>query len=380
MLSVATGRAQVPLELAGPHYRPDVDAFIENKMSVAHVPGLSACIIQNRRVVWSAGYGDADRELGTQVTRQTGFSLASVSKTLAAVALMQLWEEGAFGLDDDVSDYLAFPVRNPDHPATSVTFRMLLSHTSSIRDDWNILEANYCPGDSPIALGDYMAGYLVPGGIYNTQKCWAVRAPGTSYAYSNIGFGLCGYLVEAISALPFDQYCNERILGPLGMDHTRWFLADLDLDRLAMPYRYGRLTRRYTPVGHYGYPDYPSGQLRASAMELSRFLIVIMGDGTWRGTRIIAAETLGEMKRIQFPEIEPTQGLCLYTKVDRGEIYIGHDGGDEGVATEMYYRPSDGAGVIVLANGEAFLSREYQAFLDIERRLFDEAENYGSAF
>ena len=83
------------------------------------------------------------------------------------------------------------------------------------------------------------------------------------------------------------------------------------------------------------------------------------------------------MKRVQFPEIEPTQGLCFYTKLDGGKTYIGHDGGDLGVATEMFFRPSDGAGVIVFANGEAYSNREYEAFLDIQRRLFEEAEAFG---
>lgn len=377
VFSSAWGRAACAGEIAGPHYRPDVDAFISGKMADAHVLGLSACIIEQGRVTWAAGYGDADRGLGTSATARTGFSLASVAKVIAAVAIMQLYEEGAFDLDDDVSPYLDFPVRNPDYPDTPISFRMLLTHTSSIRDDWSILDANYCDGDSPIALGEYMEGYLVPGGDYNTPNCWASRLPGTRYAYSNIGFGLVGHLVEALSGDDFDTWCNEKIFDPLGMDRTRWFLRDLDPAQLAMPYRYNRLTRRYTAAGHYGYPDYPSGQLRAPVLDLAHLFIAVMGDGTWQGVRILDEATLSEMKRVQFPEIEPTQGLCFYTKTDGGQTYIGHDGGDVGVATEMFHRPSDDTGVILLGNGEAFFPREYQAFLDIERRLFDEAEQGG---
>ena len=116
------------------------------------------------------------------VTDSTLFCIASISKTITATAVMQLWEQGLFELDDDVNDYLSFNVRNPNYPDVPITFRMLLTHTSSINGWTNNITHNQ---DNPIPLGFYMENYLVPGGVHYNSSDWNSWMPGTSYDYSD---------------------------------------------------------------------------------------------------------------------------------------------------------------------------------------------------
>jgi len=214
----------------------DLDAFITQSMVQGGHPGLAALIIKHGAVVWSGNYGLAQVQPAVAVTDDTLFMLGSVSKTVTAAAILQLWEQGRFGLDDDINDYLPFRVVNPHFPDVPITFRMLLTHSSSIQDNsWMCLGSHmYSDGDSPISLRDFVEGRLVPGGAYYASS-YMVAPPGTVFDYSNVGFTLLGYLVESISGIPFDAYTRQNIFDPLGMDSTGWHLADLGSASIAMP-------------------------------------------------------------------------------------------------------------------------------------------------
>jgi CubicO group peptidase (beta-lactamase class C family) len=133
-----------------------------------------------------------------------------------------------------------------------------------------------------------------------------------------------------------------------------------------MPYRYVE-DGRFEPYGQYGYPDYPDGQLRTGAGHLARFLGAFIAFGTWDGERILSEESVREMRRRQFRHITRGQGLIWYYTRWDGDLLLGHNGGDSGVNTRMFFRPSDGTGVIVLANGDAWDG----PLQDIQDRLFD---------
>ena len=137
--------------------------------------------------------------------------------------------------------------------------------------------------------------------------------------------------------MPFDAWCDERIFAPLAMHRTSWHLAGLDRSQIAMPYRYR--AGRFVPYGQYGYPDYPDGQLRTSVRQLAHHLLAFMGGGEYAGTRILQSDTVDEMRRVQFPGVAHGQGLIWYRFALRGMRLMGHNGGDDGVATQMYFRP-----------------------------------------
>ena len=335
------------------------------------VPGVSAGIIAGGRLVCTAVAGQADIEAGRAVVPDTVFAWASVSKTVTATAAMMLAEEGAIDLDADIDDYLTFAVDNPNCPAEPITVRQLLTHTSSIRDNGVIYDRSYVIGDSPIALGDFVRGYLVPGGdYYDADGNFKADCPGEVNVYSNIAVGLLGHVVEEVSGTPFEELCRQRIFAPLEMDQTSFRLADLDVAGVAMPYD-GRDTFR--PHGHNGFPTIPDGLLRTSVPHLARFLAMFAELGVYRGQRLLSEATATEMRRVQIPDLDDTQALIWYYDDygDRSGL-LGHDGDDPGTASLMFFDPSTGDGALLVANG-IWVQAEANALLGA---LFAEAKAY----
>jgi CubicO group peptidase (beta-lactamase class C family) len=335
------------------------------------VPGLSAGIIAGGRLVCTAVAGQADIEAGRAVVPDTVFAWASVSKTVTATAAMMLVEEGAIDLDADVDEYLTFPVDNPNCPAEPITVRQLLTHTSSIRDNALIYGRSYVIGDSPIALGDFVRGYLVPGGeYYDADGNFKTDCPGEVNVYSNIAVGLLGHVVEQVSGTPFEEFCRQRIFAPLEMEQTSFRLADLDLDGVAMPYD-GRDTFR--PHGHNGFPTISDGLLRTSVPHLARFLAMFAELGVYRGERLLSEATATEMRRVQIPDLDDTQALIWYYDDvgDRSDL-LGHDGDDPGTSALMFFDPATGDGALLVANG-IWVQAEANALLGT---LFAEATDY----
>lgn len=331
---------------------PDLDDAILAEMDRSHIPGLSACLIQGEEISWCQGYGWADVDAERPVEPSTGFLLASVSKTVTTVAVAQAWEAGALDLDEDINHLLAFEVRHPESPSAAISARMLLTHVSGIADNWDVMDESYTDGaDSPIPLEGFLSSYLEPGGSrYDADQNFIGSGPKDLYEYSNIGAAVAGEVVSEATGTPFDQWCEEKIFGPLEMDGAAWFLADLDPETLAVPME--RRAGGYVEIGHYGFPDYPSGQLRAGAVDMARFLRATMRGGEAKGQRILQADTAAELRTVQFPNLDETQGLGFYSWQLDGEEVWGHNGGESGAETEITWWPDQEIGVIVLMNAE----------------------------
>ena len=400
------------------NYRDEDDLmqFIESVMQTHLIPGLSVSIVKDDNIVWEKYLGYANINENIFVDENTMFILASISKTITATALMQLFENDFFELDDDIDDYLPFNVNHPDYPLVPITFKMLLTHSSGIKDNWNVM--TYYDGDSQIGLGYYLNQYLTPGGqFYNSNLNFTNSMPGTSYTYSNNGAALIGLLVEELSNQSFNNYCSENIFEPLSMNNAFWFLSEIDnLDQVALPYQmtsgsgescfiigcgiydqsnpcfcdsvcteYGDCCYDYedvcgedgtgsnpgnlTEYEHYGYADYPSGQLRTTSNNLAKFISAYMNNGIYEGVRILDPETIELIKTIHYPTVNAMQGLMWYYKNENGRTLFGHNGGDIGASTDMFISFSDNLGVVLLTN-----SNNYNAMIQIENAIFDFAE------
>jgi CubicO group peptidase (beta-lactamase class C family) len=356
--------------------RIPLDLYIKANLVQAHIPGLSAAIVKNGQIVWKGAYGYSRVNAQEPVTSDTLFELASVSKTVIATAVMQVWENGLLDLDADINLYLPFQVINPHFPDVPITTRMLMTHTSSINDVDLIYVREYRLGDPTIPLGIFLEDYLTPGGqYYDPDGNYSQAAPGTVWDYSNIGASLAAYLVETITGIPFDEYCKTKIFQPLGMTETSYRFADLDTSHIAMPYGYNDHSGRYYPYGFYGCPIYPAGWVITSAPQLARHLISFIQYGEVDGVRILRPETVEEMRRIQYPDVSSTFGLLWYYKTLHSWELMGHNGGNNGVSTEMFFRPEDGVGVILLMNGN-WTQQNLHIIYAVETRLFIEAEKY----
>ncbi|MCB0640831.1 MAG: beta-lactamase family protein, partial [Phaeodactylibacter sp.] len=327
-----------------------LETYIQDQLEPSRIPGVAAVVFKETGICWEGYFGMANFETETPVSDSTIFMLASVSKTLTGTAVVQLHDQGYFELDDPINDYLPFEVKVPNYPDAPITFRHLLNHLGGIRDNWNLIP--YFPGDSPITLDTFLYHYLDPNGddYSASQNFYNNAPPGQNYHYSNVGYTLLGYLVEVISGQPFNEYCNANLFDPMEMYDARWFLAETDTSRLAMPYYFAG--GNFIPIGHYGYTDYPDGQLRATARDLAHFLQMLIYDGTAEnGNAILSPAAVELMTPSDF-----SGGLTWFVD-SPGPGYNSweHDGGDQGVTTVIGFNPNDSIGIVILTNGEASL-------------------------
>lgn len=355
----------------------------EDARSRAHMPGLAYAVIRDGALVQQNVAGYADTENRTPVNQDTRFMLASVSKLVTATAVMQLYEQGKLSLDEDIRPLLPFPLVHPDYPEAAITFRMLLTHSSGIRDRYPYLLRFYTleqGGDSPYELEDFLEDYLSIDGALYTAKSFHPWEPGSKTAYCNVGFGLLGYLVERISGMSFPQYCRQFIFEPLEMNNTGWLLQDTDQSNIAIPYRTRR--GRWEALGNYGYPTYPDGQLRTSIADFGRFLCMYLNQGSLDGRQVLQPQTVDLMFTISNRELSEVQGLAwtrdpfenpLVNQVLNAPI-IGHTGGDPGIASYVVLSPEQNAGFYVFANGNARgFPRQKAFYIDLLATLGQQA-------
>jgi CubicO group peptidase (beta-lactamase class C family) len=348
-----------------------LDFLIDSIMTADHIPGLTALInTKEDGIIWKRNYGYANVALQQPVEDSTLFHIVSISKTIIATAIMQFWEADSFDLDDNINDYLDdFQVHNPYHPNDTITFRMLMVHSSSINDNWNILVPLHPCGDSPVPLDSFLVNYFTPGGTYYSLANFNSWRPGTygEWDYTSVGTAVLAYIVEKFSGTSFDQYCRNNIFNPLEMDKASWFLAGLDTTIIATPYEW--LGGQYVANCHQGWPIYPSGFLRTTKFELEHFLSAYMNWGQYKGETILDSSTIDLMLSdhlgFPVPGDDDIQGLILYQNGRANERWPwGHEGGwIYGARTAMFFQQEEKWGIIFFMNRYFGLNSSTYLFL-----------------
>lgn len=341
-----------------------IDLFISKQAEKYHIPGIAACVIKGDKIVWSKAYGYADIETEKPMSTESVINIASISKTITATAVMQLWEEKRLDLNADINTYLDFDIRNPHHPKAPITIKQLLTHTSSIADGSSLKIGFEC-GDPTVELTDWLSAYLTPDGkFYYPDENFHQKAPDSLREYSNVGFGLLGLIVQEVSGMPFHEYVRLNIFEPLKMNSSGYFLDEVDSDKLATAYLFlGPLQRNlnhsdkkvlpyFNPYCHYSFWNYPDGLVRTSVQDLAKFAIAYMNDGTFKEKRILEKETIDLMMSPQLDEKineDKDQGLCWFQSPSLFPTWY-HGGSDPGVSTRMYVNKEDKISVIVFQN------------------------------
>jgi CubicO group peptidase (beta-lactamase class C family) len=217
-------------------------------------------------------------------------------------------------------------------------------------------------GDPPFNFFSepFLREFLLPGGRYYDPSVWSTKyRPGEYAMYTNVGFDLISYLVEIISGEPFLEYCDTYIFSLLDMKNKGFNFSRLDVDKVAIPYQ--RFFGRYYAIneffGEESPPDqyyrmrcYPAGGLYSTVSDLSHFLIALMNDGIYNGTRILEKETVELMHELQSGN-RIGYGLAWMREYVRGLWASGHGGDLPDVDTWMLYNQTEDIGVIYLANG-----------------------------
>lgn len=312
-----------------------VQASIDDK----RIAGGVTLVMRQGKVVWFKGQGMQDREAGKPMKPDTIFRICSMSKPITSAAVMMLYEEGRFLLEDPVSKYipefksprvLVKPAGGGEPytiPATrEITIRDLLRHTSGLTYNWN--------GDlgplyekAGVQHGLLPADITIGDNVERLAKLPLLFSPGERWEYS-LGVDVLGRLVEVVSGKPFDEFLRTRLFEPLGMKDTYFFPPENKLDRLATAYTYydDKGLNRFpdTPIheGTFSYSaDYPyrggkklfsgGAGLNSTAADYARFCEMMLEGGKLGNVRILSRKSVELMTHDQLGKIALEQGFGL---------------------------------------------------------------------
>lgn len=335
------------------------ESFILEKMSETRLPGLSAALVQDGRMIWARGFGFRDVDRGLPATPRTLYGIASVTKSFTCLAIMQLAEEGKLAVDDPVDKYLDFQIEPGGH---KVLLHHLMSHTSGIAA---LAYAERLIGGITGAEDNWLAVATADDVLTFMREAgeWALAAPGERWFYLNEGYALLGAVIEWVSALSYGDYMRTHILGPLGMvrstfNHDIW-QADGDIATpYVLPDAGGRIASTYA----FG-PILADGGLISSAEELARAVLMYLGQGEVDGTRLVKRRAIREMMTPRVTEplesgpygpVGYGYGLAVYPDFF-GHALVAHSGSVGTATSYMGFIPSRGVGVTVMANGSGYL-------------------------
>jgi len=312
------------------------ERFIEESMTASHVPGLAVVLFDETGVTYEGAFGIADKEK-TPVTLETPFQLASVSKSFAALIIVQLAAEGQVSLDDPIVKYLPY-FRTKDETAwQAITIRHILSHRSGL----STFDGNR--GHQ----GTYSGADALERAVKSLEKTRLKTPPGDVFAYSNANYKIAGALIETVTGQSFETVVKERIFGPLDMKNSYVRIAVQETVPEATGFRqwFG------VPIAHpsvAGRAWAAAGGVTASARDLATYVQAV----AMKDPRIVPAAFADDLITPQGPEGEASTGYALgwmIAKQDR-RLVVYHSGLNPGFASEVAFFPETGQGGVVLTN------------------------------
>ena len=292
-----------------------IDSMCISAIKEGDLPGIVALVARNGKIVYNKAFGTSNADTKKALKTNDIFRLASQSKAITATAVMMLWEQGKFRLDDPVSKYIP-EFKNPvvldslladgsytTSPADKeISIRHLLTHTSGI--GYGVID-----GDVRFKKIYDKAGII---DLFTTKnisigeniKKLAVlplhHNPGEKFTYSE-SYDVLGYFIEVISGMPFDKYLRTHIFNPLGMDDTWFYLPDSKVDRLVSVQKQEDGKWENYPITFYD-TDYPikgakkffsgGAGLSSTAEDYAKFLQMYLNQGVYNGKRLLSRTTV----------------------------------------------------------------------------------------
>ncbi|MBL7696749.1 MAG: beta-lactamase family protein [Chitinophagaceae bacterium] len=300
-----------------------IDALIKKYIDAGTINGVTALIARNGKIVYYRGFGYDDRENKKPMKRDAIFRIASQTKAITSVAVMMLYEEGKFLLDDPVSKFI-HSFKNPrviekynekdttytTVPATrEITIRDLLNHTSGIgyaQIGSNISNAIYAKNNIRSFYGE--GSKSLAEDMQKLGSLPLLHNPGEKFTYG-LNTDVLGYLVEVVSEMSLADFFQRRIFAPLGMKDTYFYLPAEKYDRLVFTYipdSTGKIQKMPDELNDNGiirinYPktngSYYSGGagLSSTVFDYATFLQMLLNGGVYNGQRILSRNTIRMM-------------------------------------------------------------------------------------
>ena len=338
-----------------------IDAMLQKSVDQKEIPGAVAIICRNGKIVYQKAFGSADNTIGRAMKIDDIFRIASMSKAITSTAVMMLWEEGLFQLDDPISKYIP-EFKNPsvldsltmsDTTYTTktagreITIRHLLTHTSGLGYGVIDGDARFRAMYKKAGIVDLFSTESVKIGdnVRKLAKLPLHHVPGEKFVYSE-GLDVLGYFIEVISGMPFDVYLKTHIFDPLSMNDTYFYLPTEKANRLVKIQ--SKTGDNWTSfVDNFYDPDYPikgaksffsgGAGLSSTAKDYATFLQMYLNNGELNGKRLLSRKTIESMMMNQVGELlggdksEQNYGLAFGLVTEKGQSKGGL--GDAGLFT-----------------------------------------------
>ncbi len=306
------------------------------------IPALSAAVVYDQDILWAKGFGFTDLDGKVPTTPQTVYRVHSISKLFTATMLMQLRDRGKLQLDDPVANYLpGFAPKSRFGDLPPITLRQLASHTSGLQR---------LP---PLPVRD-LSMETILSGLKDVEQTFPLL---TEWKYSNLGYMLLGYALSRIAGQPYDEYVQENILKPLGMNHSG-FVVTPEMERYVctadLPHKGEKLRKvALDSRASFGAPAFG---LYSSVEDIARFISLHFRDQQEPagGTQVLRGSSLREMRAPQWLMPDPTEagveaiGIGFGIRRVGGHVAIGHGGG---YRTFVLLVPATKLGIAIFTNG-----------------------------
>ncbi|MEM7147494.1 MAG: serine hydrolase [Verrucomicrobiota bacterium] len=327
-LTTAFGDEFVPAEPSSIGIDPErlqhVDRAIRRAIENDEVPGAVAIIARKGKIGYHKSFGHANLEAGEVLKNDAIFRIASMTKAITSVAVMQLYEAGHFRLGDPVSKFIP-EFKDPKvlvkteedgktltRPAKrEITIRDLLTHTAGIGYTFIPSSVQEIYREADIVDGVTHKPYVLKDVIPRLGGLPLIHDPGEKWTYG-LNTDVLGYLVEVVSGKPLDEYFQEHLFAPLGMVDTGFYLPEEKANRLVTWYRATKdgLKPQVGAGNEFGAePDYPvngarsyfsgGGGLSGTALDYARFIQMLLNEGELDGQRVLSRKSVELMRAVQ---------------------------------------------------------------------------------
>ncbi len=267
-----------------------LSTFIQSEMKAKKIPGLSIAVADSASVLWSQGFGIADKSKKSAFTASTISNVGSVSKVFTCSAIMKLVEQGKVDLDESLSAYL--PEFKPAARGTNlddITVRRLLSHHSGLSSDskFRFILGNKEPDGYPHQNAEILAA---------ANAMTVPRGPDVAFSYSNMGYSLLGLVVERVSGMSFNDFLSKEIFKPLGMEDSSFLIQEEKRNRYAMGYLGGK--PQFIPYIR----DMPAGSLCSTSDDMGKYLQSLLASYK-DGSGIHSRSSITQLLTVQNPGV-----------------------------------------------------------------------------
>jgi CubicO group peptidase (beta-lactamase class C family) len=354
MLAAGSARADaVPCNQAAA-IAATVDPIIEAELATTGAPGAAFVFVRGGRIVYARGYGVSDLATGDRADpARTIWPIASITKTVTALAVLQLVDQGRVRLDEDINHYLR-RLQVPAQGYRPLTLRHLLSHTGGLDE----LPGRQFDGAGRRDMAEFIRSRIV-----------RYRAPGRLTAYSTYGIMLAAIVLEDVTGESYADYVRDHILGPAGMASARIMAVRGDDRGVAAPYRLVDGRAEALPFEYY--VSTPASSMVATAEDMGRLLLIHLAAGRGGAHRLLSPRLMRAMHSQQATVHPALPGWSLGMQMDRanGRTIVEHGGDIGGFAALFVLLPEENAGFFIVSHGEGsdLRFRVRQALID---RLF----------